>query len=168
MLVTKMKQFAMMRARQEEECQELRRVIKYMNEMQGKYLAVMERKQNLMSEAQEDLRKKIFQEIRDLDEKISGEELELLEKKQIMGEMSKERRIAEVEEGRGTVVAGSGVNRKAIAGSRSSEKGQRTFSVKERGRRKSKGTNATVAVGSGVTGMTAAGSGARSSDMEGN
>ena len=40
-------------------------------------LAVMERTRNLMSDAPEDLRKPIFQEIRDLDEKISGEEMEL-------------------------------------------------------------------------------------------
>ena len=33
-----------------------------------------------MSEAPEELRKQTFQEIRDLDETISGEEMELLEK----------------------------------------------------------------------------------------
>ena len=48
---------------------------------------------------------KIFQEIRDLDEKISEEKIELLEKRQIIGEMSKERRSAEVEEGRDTMQA---------------------------------------------------------------
>ena len=38
-----------------------------------------------MSEAPEDLRKKAFQEVRDLDEKISGEEMELLEMKAGIG-----------------------------------------------------------------------------------
>ena len=40
-----------------------------------------------MSEAPEDLQKKILQEILDLDEKISREEIELLEKKQVLEEM---------------------------------------------------------------------------------
>ena len=41
---------------------------------------MMERKKSLLSEAPEDLRQQICQEIRELDERISGEELELLEK----------------------------------------------------------------------------------------
>ena len=69
-----------MRARQEEECQEFSKVMKYLNERQGKLLAVMDRNRNLTSEAPEEPRKKVFHEIRDLDEKISGEEMELLEK----------------------------------------------------------------------------------------
>ena len=67
-LVAKMEQCATMRARQEEECQEVREVIKYMKERQGKPLATTERKQKLMSEAPEDIRE-ILQENRDLDEK---------------------------------------------------------------------------------------------------
>ena len=80
-----MKQFTMMRARQEEECQELRKVIKHMNARQAKLLAMMEPKEKLVSEAPEDLRKKTFQEVRDLDEKISGKEMELLEMKAGLG-----------------------------------------------------------------------------------
>ena len=43
-----------------------------------KLLAMVERKKNLFSEAPEDFRKQIFQAIRELDEKISGEEVELV------------------------------------------------------------------------------------------
>ena len=43
-----------------------------------------------------------------MDERISIEEIDLLEKKQVMKEMLKERRSTEVEEWRDTVVAGSG------------------------------------------------------------
>ena len=44
-------------ARQEEECQELDKVIKYMSERQEKLLAMTERKKRLPGEAPEDLRK---------------------------------------------------------------------------------------------------------------
>ena len=54
-------------ARQEEECQELRKVIKYMSDSQEKLMAMMERKKSLLSKAPEDSRKTIFQEIRELD-----------------------------------------------------------------------------------------------------
>ena len=74
-----------------------------------------------MSEAIEELRKQIFQEIRDLDKKISGEELELLETKVILEEWLKEGRNAKVEEGKAKVSAGGRATRQAVAGSRSSE-----------------------------------------------
>ena len=90
----------MERVLEEEESQQLGKVIKYESERQGKLLAMMEPKKNLMSEAPEDLRNLIFQEIRDLDEKISGEEVELLERKRILEELLKEGRNAEVEEER--------------------------------------------------------------------
>ena len=61
-LVANTKQHAVMRAKQAEAYQELHETIKKMNERQGKLLAMMERKQKLMSEAPEDLRGKIFQE----------------------------------------------------------------------------------------------------------
>ena len=77
--------------------------------------------QKLMSEAPEDLRRKILQEMRDLDERISVEEIDLLEKKQAMMELLTERRSTEVEEWKDTVVAGSGVTRMATAGSRNFE-----------------------------------------------
>ena len=51
-----MKQYAVMRAKQDEEYQELHEAIEYMNERQGMLLALMEGKQKLMSGAPEDLR----------------------------------------------------------------------------------------------------------------
>ena len=53
-------------------------------------MAIVERKRNLMSEAPEELRELISQEIRHLDEKISGEEMELLERKRILEELLNE------------------------------------------------------------------------------
>ena len=53
-------------------------------------------------------------------ERISAEESDLLEKKQAMQELLKDRRSTEVEEWCLTVVAGSGVTRVAVVGSRSS------------------------------------------------
>ena len=61
-LVANVKQYAVMRAMQNEEYQELHEVIEYMDEWQGKLLATMERKQKLVSAAPEHLRGKIFQE----------------------------------------------------------------------------------------------------------
>ena len=57
----------------------------------------------------------------DINEKISGEEMELLERKRISEEWLKEGRNAEVEEGRAKVTAGGGVTRHAVARSRCSE-----------------------------------------------
>ena len=48
---------------------------------------MMDREKNLMSEGPEELRKQMFQEIRNLDEKISGEETELLGEKEDLGGM---------------------------------------------------------------------------------
>ena len=92
-----------------------------MNERQGKLLAMMERKQKLMSGAPEDLRENIFQESRVLDERISAEEVDVLEKKQAMKELLKERSRTEVEEWKGAVATESGVAQKVAAGFRSSE-----------------------------------------------
>ena len=61
----------------------------------------------------------------------------------------------------------SGVTGMAVAGSRNSETEGYLLSAEGRGRQKCKGTDETVAVGRGVTWMTAAVSGSRSSDMEG-
>ena len=63
---------------------------------------------------------KIRQEIGVLDDKISAEEVELLEKKQAK-KLWKEMKKNKVEECRDTVVAGCGFTQKAAAGSRSSE-----------------------------------------------
>ena len=136
-----------------------------LNERQGKAQGPDGTEANLRSEAPEDLRRRIFQEIRDLDKKIdlSGEEIGLMEKKQILEEMLKERRSAEVEEGRDTVIARSGVTRKAVALSRSSKpEGDLHLASVGIGRR---GTDDTV-VGHGVTRMAVAGS--QSSEAEGN
>ena len=78
--------------------------------------STMERKQKLMGEIPE-LREQC-QEIRVLDDRISAEELDLLEKKQAKEELLKERRSTEVEEWRDTVVTEGGVTQKAAAGSR--------------------------------------------------
>ena len=48
-----------------------------------KFLALLERKKSLLSEALEDLRKQKFQEIWEHDERIGGEEMELCEKHRI-------------------------------------------------------------------------------------
>ena len=64
---------------------------------EGKLSAMMEPKQKLMSEGPGDLRRKIFREIRDLDEVISVEEIDLLEK-QAMKERLTEMKSTEVEE----------------------------------------------------------------------
>ena len=87
-------EYSRMHARQEEECHELSKAIKYVSEGQGKLLRMMERKSNLMSEAREDLRKQIPRN---------------LESKRILEDLLKEGRNAEVEEGRVTVTAGGGV-----------------------------------------------------------
>ena len=115
------KRCAMMRAKHEEAYQELHEAIKFMNERQGKLLVTMKRTQKLMSEAPEALRGKMLQEIRDSDERISGEEIALLEKKQVMQEMWKERRSTEFGGRRDTVVVGIGVTWMAVACSRSSK-----------------------------------------------
>ena len=105
-LVANVRQYAMLREREDEEYHELHEVIEYMNERQEKLLFTMERKQKLVGEVPE-LRDFICQEIRVLDDRISAE-VDLLEKKQAMEELWKERRSIEVEEWRDTVVAGSG------------------------------------------------------------
>ena len=83
--------------------------------------SMMERKKSLFNAAPQDLRKQMFQEIRDLDERISGEEMSLLEETPNLGEMMKERRIAKKEEGRAKVTAKSDVTRIAASGSPTSE-----------------------------------------------
>ena len=94
------KQYAVMRAKQDEEYQELHEAIEYMNGRHGKLLAMMELKQKLMSGAPEDLRGRFSRRVRVLDERISVEEIDLLEKKQAMKELLKERRRTEEEEWR--------------------------------------------------------------------
>ena len=52
-LVANPKQYAMMRAMQDEEYRELHEVIEYMNERQERLTSTMERKQQLMGEVPE-------------------------------------------------------------------------------------------------------------------
>ena len=54
------KPYALMRAMQDEEYEELHGATEHMNERQGKLLAMMERKQKLMSRAPEDFREEVF------------------------------------------------------------------------------------------------------------
>ena len=70
-LVTNVSRYAVKRAKQDEEYQELHEAIEYMNERQGQLLSMMERKQKLMSAAPDGLRGKILQEMRVLDEDLS-------------------------------------------------------------------------------------------------
>ena len=107
MLVANMKHCTMMRVRQEEECQELGKARrKNMTRRPGDVPGHDGTKTKFDERSFGGSAGKIFQEIRDLDEKISGEEVELLEKRQILEEGLKGRRSAEVEEGRDTVLAG--------------------------------------------------------------
>ena len=113
MNAARLDEYSRMGARQEE----VRKVITYVSERQGKRLAMMERKRNLMSKAPEDHRKQTFQEISGLDERISAKEMVLLERRRILEDLLKEGRNAEVEEGRVKVTAGGGITRQAVAGS---------------------------------------------------
>ena len=83
-----MKQQAIMRAMQDEECQELHEVIEFMTERQERLMSTMKRKQKLMGEVL-DLREILCQEIRVLDDTISVEEVELLEMKKLLKERRK-------------------------------------------------------------------------------
>ena len=86
----------------EQMCQEFSQIIKYLSERQEQLLAILERKKSLLREAPDDLRKRMFQEIRELDDRISG-------------------RNAQMEEGREKLVAKGGVTRIASSGSQTSE-----------------------------------------------
>ena len=81
----------------------------------------MLKRKSLLREAPEDPSKAFLQEIRELDERISKEEMELLEKKQNLEEMMKEKRNAKVEEGREELTAKSDVTQMAVNGSRISD-----------------------------------------------
>ena len=101
------------------------------------------------------MEKQIFLELRDLDEKISGDEMELLERKRMV-ELLKEGRNGEVvEEGRVTVTAGGGVTRQAVAGSRCSEAEVELRLADVDGRR---GTQDAVVAGGGFTRQATIGS----------
>ena len=75
-----------------------------------------------------------------MDAKISGEEMELLEKKQNLDDMLKERRNAKVEEEREKATARGGVTRQVVARSRASETVVELLSADVDGRRNAKDT----------------------------
>ena len=106
-----------MRAVQEEECRELQQAIEYRHDRHKRLTSMMERKQKLMGEILE-FREKLCQRVRVLDDKISAEEWDLLEKKQAMEELLKKGEVPKWRRG-DTVVAEGGVTQKAAAGSRS-------------------------------------------------
>ena len=78
----------------EQKCQELCQAIEQQSERQELLVIVMERKKALRKEALEEFHKQIFQEIKDLEEQLSKEELDLLGKKHSLGRMKKEREHA--------------------------------------------------------------------------
>ena len=71
-LVANVGQYAMLRGRQDAEYLELHEIIEYINEKRGRLLVTIERKQKLMSGASETFREHLFQEIRDVDDRISA------------------------------------------------------------------------------------------------
>ena len=96
--MTDVRQYAMLRRRQDTEYQDLHEIIEYMYEMQTGLMATMERKQKLMRGAPDKFRETFCQEIKDLDERISAEEVELLvKKKKVMRELLKEKKRTNVE-----------------------------------------------------------------------
>ena len=71
-LVANVGQYAMLRGRQDAEYLELHEIIEYINEKRWRLLVTIERKQKLMSGASETFREHLFQEIRDVDDRISA------------------------------------------------------------------------------------------------
>ena len=82
---------ATMRARQDEEHQELHEIIEFVNETRERLMSTMKRKRKLMGEVPRAARQS-FHETRVLVDRISAEEWEMLEKKQAMKEFLKGRR----------------------------------------------------------------------------
>ena len=119
-LVADVRQYAMLRRKQDAEYEELHVIIECMNETQKGFLATSD-KQKLMSGAPEKNREKFCQEIKDLDDRISAEEVELLDKKKEMRELVQERRRTKVEGWRDTDAAEGEVAQKAAFRSQNSE-----------------------------------------------
>ena len=90
------RQYAILRERQETYC----KVFEKMNAKQSRLLATMERKQKLMSGALEEVRDKLFQEVLVFEDRISAEEVELLETSEEMKDLMMGRRRTEAEEWR--------------------------------------------------------------------
>ena len=111
------RQCAMLRRMHDAAFQDLLEIIEFLNEMQKGLMVTMERKHKLMSGAPEKCREKFS---KDLVDRISAEEVELLEKK-VMREMLTERRRTKVKGWRDTDAAEGGVTQKAASGSQSSK-----------------------------------------------
>ena len=92
-----------LQVRREEESYELQETIEYLNEMHGALMVTIQRKQKLLGEVPE-LREKLCQAIRALDEEISANEVELKGTKQNLRLLQKDRRT-NVEEWRDTDAA---------------------------------------------------------------
>ena len=86
-----------------------------------KLLDTQERKKSLLKEVPEDFHKQIFQDITTLEERLSEGEMELLEEKQSLGRMCKDRRYAKMEEGREKLAAEGEGTRVVGSGSQTSE-----------------------------------------------
>ena len=76
--------------RREEESYELQDTIEYLNEMQCALVVTMERRQKMLGEVPE-LREKLCQAIRALDEEISANEVELDEREEAECEVAAKR-----------------------------------------------------------------------------
>ena len=93
----------------------------------------------LMEREREEFQKQIFLEITNLEERLSGEEMELLEKKQNLGRMCKDRRYAEMEEGREKSGVNGDVTRTAGNGSQVSDLEAKLLSADVSDRKEEKG-----------------------------
>ena len=89
-----MRQYAALRETQERDYKEVQEIIEYMNAKQSRLRATMERKQKLMSGGPEGIRRKLFQAVLVLEDRISAVETELLVASEEMRELKveKERR----------------------------------------------------------------------------
>ena len=90
-------------------------------------MATMERKQQLMSGALEELREKLFQEAKVFDDRISAEEAELFEKSVAMEELLTERERTNAEEWRVSDAVRGDVTWKAASGAQRSRAGALSF-----------------------------------------
>ena len=86
-----------------------------------KLLDLIGRKKSLVKEVPEEILKQTFQEIPKLEERLSEGEMALLEKKQRLEEMCKDRRYAKMEEWRKKFAAEGAVTRTARSGSPTSD-----------------------------------------------
>ena len=115
----------------ESDCKELQVTIEHMNMKRGggeeELLTTMERKQKLVSGVPEDLRERLFKEVRILDDRISAEEAELCEKRAEMVDFLKESRRTKAEERRASGAVRSDVAQRAASGAQRVQDGGRSL-----------------------------------------